>query len=236
MCSSDLTRLAAAGSAVGVLLGSAAVWVAGWRLTEDLLETAAVAATASLLLLGLLPRIALTTSRLFRLDSQVMAGAHVERRAAAVAVASAHWSLAASVAVVATSFGAAGWLLGRQGGLQPWPLGLTAVLALAWALRARHFPLAVERLMLWASAVLPPLGVAAAVVRGYPAVLPAVSGALVLAGVLIALLGTRSMSEYTGAQMRRAASRLESTCVLLVLPVLLGVFGVYGDLLTTFGS
>lgn len=229
-------RLSVAGSAAGVTLLLAVVWGASWWLTGDLLETAGVAGTGSLLVVGLLPRIALTATRLFRLDGQVMSGSSIERRTAVAAVTAAHWSLAATVGVVAASFAAAGWLLGRRGGLEPWPLGLTAALTVGWALRARHFPLAAERLLLWLAALAPPLGLAVTVTATHPVTLGGLAAAVALAGTGLALLGTRTMSDYTGAQMRRTAQRLESVAVLLVLPLLVGVFGVYGDLLTTFSS
>jgi hypothetical protein len=185
-------------------------------------------------LVGLAPRLALGTSGVFGLDNRLAEGGEVATLNAEDAVARAHWTLTGATLVAAAVFAAGAFVLGRDGGVEPWTAGLSAVVSLAFALRARHFPLAVHRAALWAAAIAGPIGLAVATVRRWEDYGSLVVAGLALAGVVLALMGVVRRSALQQARSRRRANQLETTTILLSVPIVLGVFGVYQDLLGTF--
>lgn len=227
-------HLVAGVTGVVTLLGLAAVGALTWVLTHDVVRTAAVVSTLTVLLLGLLPRLALGASGVFGLDGRLAEGGEVATRNAEDAVARAHWTLTGVVGVAAAVFGAAAYLLGRDSGVDLWPAGLTAVVSAALALRARHFPLALHRGALWAAALCGALGLFVAAARRWPAATTWLIAALTVLGVLIALAGLVRLTPLQEARTRRWAQQVETAVILLSIPTVLGVFGVYQDLLGTF--
>lgn len=195
---------------------------------------AGVTATVALLLFGVLPRVALALSGTFRLDQRVTGGAEVSQVDAGATVAAAHWAVGTCAVVLAVGFGTSGWLLGRLGSDDPWTALLLAALTVAVVLRARHFPLGFERFAMW-SATLP--GLAGAAAYGATELDEAaylVGAPFLLAGVIIGLLALVRTSDYTGAQLRRAGTRLETFAVLATIPLIIGGLGLYDQLLDTF--
>lgn len=229
-----LRRVRSVLAALALLALLSGITWASWVLTEDVLLSSAVVLTASAALLGVLPRLALTLTGTFGLDSRIVAGELVRRPPVDQAVASAHWSLACAVAVCSTALALSGHLVARGSGSDGWLLALVLVVLLGWVLRAQHFPLAVERLVIALAAVV----VLAGLVRLGADVRQdlagwLVAGLVVLAGVVAAAMALPA-DDLRGALGRRWASRVESVCVLSAIPVLVGAFGVYSDLLATF--
>lgn len=215
----------------GALLGGL-----GYVLTRalpDKAAAAAVVAIAALFIVGILPRAALAAAGVFRLDVEVGAGRRLPRRDALARVAEAHAALAGGLLVAALGLGIALTVLAmtRPG---VWTTGLTAVLVLAVALRARHFPLALERGALWLAAMVGIVGLVRSGLHAAPRIEPlVVLGAAALVGLLLLAAYTR-LSDLRAAQLRRGAAVVETAAMLATVPVAVGVFGVYGDLLATF--
>ena len=198
-------------------------------LVADPLRAGAVTATLALLLLGLTPRLALNVAGVFKADDAVGRGARLALSEVAGRLDRAHQVLSVAVVLLALL-----WTLGMSpvagaaiGNL--WTLGMTIALIVAWTLRGRHFPLATERAAIYGAA----LTSAATVVwsqRETPwAPLAAVGLALVLAAVPFVRI-----SDLAGAQLRRAATWLETLAVVATIPVLVGMFGLYTQLLESF--
>lgn len=215
----------------GVLAATAALT---WVLSDDLARTAAVVAATSGLLVGLAPRLALASTGAFALDGRLASGAHVRTRRVGAVVADAHFSLLAAVVVCGLVGAVAGYLAAVRGAGNWWLFAVVAVLTVAWIVRVRHFPLLLERLALAVAALGGAVGLARALVvrqpdAGWPLVL-----ALVAAAAAVAVLGAKPPAELFAANVRRWASRLEALAVVAVVPLLVGAFGVYSDLLDTF--
>ncbi|CAM5512160.1 type VII secretion integral membrane protein EccD [Streptomyces abikoensis] len=216
------------------LIGAAAVagctvcWEAAAALSEA--RTGAVLAVVSVVVLGLLPRLALMASGLSGLDDRRAAGASVSRHQVSTALAATHRGLALATVVVALSAAAAGVLALRTPTV--WTIPLAAVATVVLALRARAFPLVAEvvALLAAAAAVLARLAwvwLDRSTAWGPLALL------VVLALVPLAVLAVQP-PEHVRVRLRRVGDALESVGVIALFPLLLGVFGVYGRLLGTF--
>jgi hypothetical protein len=225
---SPLGRVGVVGGGLG--LGLAAAWGAGLSagLTPDRL--AAVLAVASVVLLGLLPRVALTASGLTSLDDRRTAGDEVARRDAVAAFEATHRSL--SVAVVATAASTA--LAGRQLLTAPtrWTVLLAAACAVVLAGRARIYPLVAEVVALLAAAAWILLGLLSVWQDHAGTAAPLAAALALLVTTLVALVV--EPVEHVRARLRRLADRLETVAVVAAVPLAIGVFGIYGRLLDTF--
>jgi hypothetical protein len=114
-----------------------------------------------------------------------------------------------------------------------WTAPLAVLVAVVLALRARAFPLLAEVIVL--------LGAAGVVVMRLVDVWADGHSA---AGPLALLVGLAALpftvlsvepAEHVRVRLRRGGDLLESLGVIALLPLLVGVFGVYGRLLGTFG-
>ncbi|MGP4109553.1 type VII secretion integral membrane protein EccD [Streptomyces sp. 4N509B] len=235
-----LGRSAYVGAGIGlVLLGG---WVAALALTDrqDAALGGVVLGTASVLALGLLPRYALMTAGLTRLDDERAGGASVSRHRVDVALAAAHRGLALATVTVAASAAMGGWLAlgepgrpGGDGGPTGWTVWVTVLLAVVLLSRARACPLAVEvAALLAAGAVLVVrLVVVWAEETGEPA------GPLVVACAVAAVplvLNVVRPADHVRVRLRRIVNLAEAVAVVVLVPVAIGAFGVYGRLLDTF--
>ncbi len=224
----DRGRGAVTGGASALLLcltwaAAAASGLSGQRL-------GAVLAVVVVVLIGVLPRLALTWSGLAMLDDRRVEDRPVTRREVGAALAAAHGSLIIAVVGAAVSAVFAGWLLAARP--TAWTVPLAALLVVVLLVRSRMYPLAAEVIAL--------LGAAAAIVtvlwwgwaaNGEP-VLPLLVAAAALVVPVIALVV--NPPEHTRARVRRIGDLLESVAVVALLPVVLGVFGVYPRLIEVF--
>lgn len=217
----------------GALGGCAVVWeaVLGIQGGGHVDRVGAVLAVVSVVGLGVLPRLALMASGLSGLDDRRSGGASVSRYDVGSALAATHRGLALATVVLAVSAGAAGVLALRD--VSVWSVLLAGAAALVLALRARAFPLTAEVVAL--------LAAAAAVVGRLAWVWLGESGAaggplallVVLALAPLLVLAVRP-AEHVRVRLRRVGDALESLGVIALIPLALGVFGVYGRLLDTF--
>ncbi|MCK7623667.1 secretion protein snm4 [Streptomyces sp. RS10V-4] len=212
---------------------AAAVAVGAWEL---LLPAGPVRAGVALgflsvLALGALPRLALRTAGLTRLDDRQPGGSPVGRQRVATALAAAHRGLAPATLVPAASAGAAGVL--AAGGPGPWPVLTAVLLAVVLLSRARAYPLAVEVAALLAAgtAVCVRLVVRCAVDGGAPAL--ALAALCVLTALPVAALAVR-LPQPRRERLGRRLDLAESVCMVALIPAGLGAFGLYG--LLPFGA
>ncbi|MFD4246659.1 type VII secretion integral membrane protein EccD [Streptomyces sp. NPDC058525] len=209
-----------------------ALWEAVAALQGDPARLGAVMALVSVVLLGLLPRLALMASGLTALDDRRSGGASVSRHEVGNALAATHRGLALATIATAISAAAAGWLLTLADEPSVWTVALPALVAVVLLSRARAFPLVAEVVALIAAAVL-------LVVRlvmlwtehGGGAGPLAVLG---LAGLLPLLVLAVQPPEHVQVRLRRTADLVESVGMVGLFPLAVGVFGVYGQLLNKF--
>ncbi|MFK0293912.1 type VII secretion integral membrane protein EccD [Streptomyces sp. NPDC090442] len=222
----------------GGLVGSvttatiAVVWEVVAALQGDPARLGAVMAVLSLVLLGVLPRLALMASGLTALDDRRSGGVSVSRHQVGTALAATHRGLALSTIVTAVSAASAGWLLTVAGKPTVWSVALTCLVAVVLVSRARAFPLVAEvvALLVAASCLVVRLvvvwmehagGAGPLVVLGAAAVLPLVALAV-------------QVPEHVQVRLRRVADLVESVGMVGLFPLAFGVFGVYGQLLNQF--
>ena len=189
-------------------------------------------AVASVGALGMLPWLALITSGLTRLDDRQAAEEPVTRVAAQSAVDAAHRGLAVACVAAAASGALAGWLLAQQAGV--WTVTLACLVAVAMLLRLRAYPLTVEV----ASLIAASLTVVAALTVRWAQADPAMwaGAAAVTAGVCIvglAVLGYQP-PPHIRARARQWGDWLKGLAVVALVPVAVGAFDVYSQLLNTF--
>lgn len=209
-------------------LAAAGAWLALSYTTLAPTASAGLVGLAALVVIGILPGIALSTSGLSSLDDAAIAGELPARRSVAVSLEDAYAALAWMSAPLALTAGAAACLLALSGEL--YALLLAIAIGLVLALRTRQFPLTIHVAPLWLAAVATLIGVAAS------PLLPGWAGFALLGGLgiaAIALAGIRPTA-HTRVRLRRGGNVLELFAVVATVPLLLGVLGVYPDLLQVF--
>jgi type VII secretion integral membrane protein EccD len=216
--------------------GTVLLLTAGWtvllRLGVPAERAAAVMAVIAVAALGLLPRWTMIVSGLTRLDDRAAGQEPVPREAALAAVDDAHRGLAVACVAVAASGALSGWLLAQAA--SGWATALAVLLGLALLLRLRAFPLAVEVTALVAAALCVVAGLVHRWLRAVPEDWWA-GGLVVLAVAALALLVlSGDAAPHVRARARQVADRVEAIAVIALVPVVVGLFGVYARLLETF--
>ncbi|WP_030624984.1 type VII secretion integral membrane protein EccD [Streptomyces sclerotialus] len=215
----------------GATAGIGVVWEVVAALQSDPARLGAVLAVFSVILLGLLPRLALMASGLTALDDRRSGGTSVSRHQVGNALAATHRGLALATIVTAASAAAGSWLL-TQAEPTVWTVTLPALVALVLLSRARAFPLVAEVVALFAAA-------AVLVVRLVMVWMEHAGGAgplmvLGAAAVLPLLVLAVRPPEHVQVRLRRIADLVESIGVVGLFPLAVGAFGVYGQLLDKF--
>lgn len=196
-------------------------------------RSAAVVGVLAVLLVGLVPWIALSASGLTGLDHRAAGQGDVRRSAALGIVDDAYRTLTGSVAALAVGATICGALLSTAGTV--WSTLLAVALAAVLVLRSRAFPLRSQGLLLWGAAV-------AIVVCGAASALGRVGsdGGMLTAAVLVggtaAVAGMARPRAHQRARLRALGDLLEAIVVVALLPLTVGVFGIYADLLALFGG
>lgn len=222
----------------GGLIGAVAtaaitvVWEAVAALQGDPVRLGAVMAVFSVVLLGLLPRLALMASGLTALDDRRSGGVSVSRHQVGNALAATHRGLALATMVTAISAASAGWLLTLAEKQTVWTVALPSLVAVVLLSRARAFPLVAEVVALFAAA-------ACLVVRLVMLWMQHAGGAgplavLCAAAVLPLVVLAVQPPEHVQVRLRRAADLVESIGMVGLFPLAIGMFGVYGQLLNKF--
>lgn len=209
----------------------ASLWWGSGQLFNRDEQIVAVAGAGSVILLGLAPRVALVTSGMHRLDDEVTSGERPAIPRAREAFLNAHAGLAAAVVLCAGSAASAVHGLVSDD-LDRWSLPLAVFLTALTALRARSMPLALERAALVAAASLSAVVILLATAEHIP------TWILLAAPIIIAVLPLGlhlvTVPAHTGARLRIYSRRLEGLATLALVPLLLGLFGIFSQLLETF--
>ncbi|MET8212825.1 type VII secretion integral membrane protein EccD [Streptomyces sp. NPDC005373] len=203
----------------------------GGGTAQESARAGALVAVASVVALGLLPRLSLKASGLSGLDDRRSGGASVSRYRVSTALAATHRELALASGTLAVSAAVAAVCALRAPTV--WTVLLAVAVALVLALRARAFPLTGEVVALLAAGAVVAVRLAwvwlddGSGAAGPPAAL------VVLALMSLGVLAVRP-AEPVRVRLRRVGDVLESVGVIALLPLVIGVFGVYGRLLGTF--
>ena len=213
--------------------GSAAALVALWAglglAGMSPLVSAGIVALAGALGLGLLPGVAMTAAGLTGLDDRVIEGQVVPRSDAAEAVAATHRGLNGACVAFGLITAAAGFVLATS--TDAWAIGLAAAIAVLVTLRSRVLPLAPQRLALFGSAIVIVTGLAITGTQASPTWTRA--GLSARAARRAPATGLR-LSDNLVARLARLGNVLELLAVLVTVPLLLGLMGVFRDLLVAF--
>lgn len=221
------SRSARYGGAVGVALS--AVPLIALAIGIPVLGAIAATALVAVVGCGLVPWFALSASGLTGLDDQIMEGRGRRRPDVMKTVDEAYRSLTWATAALALPLAGAATLLVVSG--DPWAVGLGAAVVLITALRTRAFPLTVQVAALWVAAALP---VVLATVGAIAVDALIGTIAIVALAVVTVLAAGAEPPAHQRARLRRLGNVLELLAVLSLIPVALGVFGVYSDLLGAF--
>lgn len=211
-----------------------ATWLVAALFTSGQIAASSIAAAATVLVLGLLPKFALSLSGLAALDDRRSQGTLIGRRDALTAIAAAHQTLVLGAVLCALSLAAGLWLLGQDTQNQAWTLPLLLALTLATFLRALSFPLAAQRLALYAAASTGVIAFANSVVRLSPELFWLVGVLVLVISLVVGATLLIGLPAHVAARFRLAAKRFESLSILATIPLLMGLFGVFAQLLETF--
>ena len=221
-------RFAYAIGLVVLAVSTGAWWLIHFLVVEPV-RAGAITATLALLLLGLAPRLALSIAGVFKADDAVGHGASMALSEVVSRLNRAHQVLSVAVVLLAGLWTlgilpVAGTAIGNV-----WALAMTASLVVAWTLRGRHFPLTTERTAIYVAAL-----IATSAVAWSQRTTPwAPIAAAALALFLAVMLFVRT-SDLAAAQLRRIATWVETAAVILTVPVLVGMFDLYTQLLGSF--
>ena len=220
-------RAAAWGGVLGVVLSALPIVLLLLGVEQG--GALGVGAVVTVVVCGLLPWYAMSASGLTGLDDQVVEGRRGRRDEVLVTVTDAYRTLTwATVAVAGPLAVTAAHLLASP---DLWQVGLGVAVVVVLAARTRAVPLAAQGWALW-SAVL------VAIVAGLAGQALAPAWLLVLlpaVGVVVAVVaGGVAPVAHQRASLRRLGNTAEAFGVVALLPVLVGVFGVYAELLGAF--
>ncbi|MBY8886571.1 type VII secretion integral membrane protein EccD [Streptomyces sp. PTM05] len=222
--------------------GSVAALAFGWEVVAALVHGAhgavdqsrlgAVLGVVSVVALGVLPRFALVTAGLTRLDDRRAGGASVSRYEVGTALAAAHRGLSVATVAAAVSTALAGWFVVTAPNW--WAVLIGILLVVVSASRSRAFPLVAEvvALLVAASVVLVRLAIlwldTEPGAGAWPVAVVCVAALLPLAVLAV------EPPEHVRVRMRRVVDTVEAAAVIALFPLLLGAFDVYTRLLATF--
>lgn len=221
----------------GVIGGAfAGLLAAGWAVVAGLdlpaQRLAAVMSVATVVSLGLLPRLALSASGLAALDDRRATGTSVARYDVETALSVTHRGLVIATVATAVSAGLAGYLLAAAP--DRWTAPLALLLAAVLAARSRAFPLTAEVVALLAAAAVVLLTLLASWVARSPGPPWAALAAVLAAAALPLGVLAVAPPDHVRVRLRRVVDRLEAAAVIAMVPVAIGVFGTYGRLLHVF--
>jgi len=220
-------RPALSGGLLGVALSALPLLVA--RLGVGATEALAIGGVVAAVVCGLIPWYAMSVSGLTGLDDQVVEGRQRRRDSVLLTVNGAYRTLSWCAFAVAAPLAACASALTVS--LDVWAASLGVAIAAITALRTRAFPLAAQAMALWAAAGIVVLaGITGSPMLPRGAEVPLLAGAALVTAVLV---GVRP-AQHQRASLRRLGNFMEALAVIALLPLLLGVFDVYTDLLGAF--
>jgi type VII secretion integral membrane protein EccD len=190
---------------------------------------AAVTAAVSVVVCGVLPRVALVASGLTGLDDQVVEGHPRRRDDVSLTVNDAYRMLSWVTFAVAIPIAVTSALLLASGDV--WAVWVGLVVIMVSALRTRAFPLAVQQMALWSAVLAGLLGGLIGQPRLSESLLAGVLAGMV---ALVMIMVLARPAAHQRAFLRRLGNVLEALAVIALIPLLLGMFGIFSDLLRAF--
>jgi hypothetical protein len=193
------------------------------------LEAVSIAAVAATVACGLIPWYAMSVSGLTGLDDQVVEGRLRRRDSVMLTVNGAYRTLTWSTfAVAAPVAGSSAYLICSD---NVWAASLGGIVLVIVALRTRAFPLAAQVIALWGAIL---IGAVVGLI-GAPLIEPGPTLVLLAAAALVIAVGAGvNPAAHQRASLRRLGNTLEAFAMVALIPVVLGVFDVYTDLLGAF--
>lgn len=226
----------AAVTSLVVAVALAGCWALTLLVTPGVVEAAAVTGTLTVALLGYLPRLALGWAGLNSLDDARAAGRVIATSDVQQRLEQAHRGMASATLWCGTSVAVAAVLVLWNQPLDPWGLPLIVVWLVALALRARAFPLTSQRAALLAASGAGVVVIALDLVGHFPQFYWWLGLVLLAVAILAAAPLVLTTPDYFWARLRIVADRVETMATLAMFPLVVGLFGVYSVLLTTFQS
>ena len=192
-------------------------------------QAAAVTAAVAVVVCGVLPRLALAASGLTGLDDQVVEGHPRRRDDVSLTVNEAYRLLSWVTFAVAIPIAVTSAVLLASKDLWTVTVGLAVIIVSA--LRTRAFPLAVQQVALWFAVL---VGLLAGVLGQSRLSEPLVAVILIAIAVLVVIMVLARPAAHQRAFLRRVGNGFEAVVVIALIPLLLGMFGIFSDLLRAF--
>jgi type VII secretion integral membrane protein EccD len=192
-------------------------------------QAAAVTAAVSVVVCGVLPRLALAASGLTGLDDQVVEGHPRRRDDVSLTVNEAYRLLSWATFAVAIPIAVTSAVLLASKDI--WTVGVGLAVVIVSALRTRAFPLAVQQIALWFAVL---VGLLAGVLGQSRLSEPLVAVILIAVAVLVVIMVMARPAAHQRAFLRRVGNAFEALAVIALIPLLLGMFGIFRDLLRAF--
>lgn len=192
-------------------------------------------AVLSLVGIGLVPRWSMLTSGLYGLADETASGEASTVRHVEEVVRETYAVLLGTIVVLAAVQAWALVALAPRALDNRWLTAFAVASAVAFALRARHFPLGIHRLLLWAASLTGVLAAALSATTRWPSAAPWIAAGMTVVALAVLLRGLAPAgSPLHQARSRRFSGGLERVCVLATLPCAAGALGLYSRLLETF--
>lgn len=183
--------------------------------------------------LGLAARLATQLSGLAGLDDDQRRGAAIRQGTTEQAIGRAHQNLALLTTVCSVALSLAVAALSTDRGREPWSIPLAAVLLAILVLRTQSLPLIFERVVGYTAASATAVAAIALFATRWSA--PALALVLVALAAFVAAGAMARVRDASAARLRISASRAETFMVLATVPLLLGLGGLFSQLVKSFG-
>jgi type VII secretion integral membrane protein EccD len=192
-------------------------------------QAAAVTAGVAVVVCGVLPRLALAASGLTGLDDQVVEGHPRRRDDVSLTVNEAYRLLSWVTFAIAIPIAVTSAMLLASKDL--WTVAVGLAVIIVSALRTRAFPLAVQQIALWLAVL---VGLLTGVLGQSRLSGPLVAVILIAIAVLVVIMVLARPAAHQRAFLRRVGNAFEALAVIALIPLLLGMFGIFSDLLRAF--
>ncbi|MGO1570260.1 MAG: EsaB/YukD family protein [Canibacter sp.] len=218
-------------------VGTAMLIIVGWGLLVvgliwggvAVFDAAAWSGIAAAIAVGFIPSASLAIAGVTKFDDQVLQGERLARGELELTIAESFQITAAATWVLSAIGAVSASVLAASGNV--WAVGLALALALVFVTRTRMLPLASVRVAMIGAAAAPLLVWCLADTLVQPVWRMAILIALAAIGLVVSLA---TYTELSIARLRRFASNVEMFAVIVLVPLALGVMGVYGDLLASY--
>jgi len=192
-------------------------------------QAAAVTAGVAVVVCGVLPRLALAASGLTGLDDQVVEGHPRRCDDVSLTVNEAYLLLSWVTFAIAIPIAVTSAVLLASKDL--WTVAVGLAVIIVSALRTRAFPLAVQQVALWFAVL---VGLLAGVLGQSWLSEPLVAVILIAIAVLVVIMVLARPAAHQRAFLRRVGNAFEALAVIVLIPLLLGMFGIFSDQLRAF--